>query len=172
MVSLQGYFQWYDLSQGFNDIRDYRGTSKGIKANPNSLLDALENNDHKYYSYLIEKANLASFFEDPAANFTLFAPRDDSLDDDIKRIITNADTNTAKKIIDFSTIPRNIRPHTLMEPGVYWADTRFPSERLLVDNRPGRGLFISGHRVIGSNFGLNNGVIYQINGLLIPSMIL
>jgi uncharacterized surface protein with fasciclin (FAS1) repeats len=172
MASLHGYFEWYDLAKGFNNIGDYRGSQYGYNTRPSSLTTALDSNNFKYYRYLVEKANLLGRFDDPQARFTIFAPSDDTLDDETKRIITNADINLAKNLINFSTIPRVIRSETLNESGVYWMDTRNSPERILVDSRPGNGVLLSGHRLLGAKLELGNGVLYQIQGLLIPTCVL
>jgi hypothetical protein len=172
MVSIHGYFEWYDLNKGFNDIKDYRGTILAPQSKPDTIVTALDNNNFKYYRYLVDKSKLQSRYDDSQASFTIFAPRDDTLDENTKRFITNADINMARKLVDFSTIPRIIREKTLNEYGVYWADTRNSPERILVDNRPGMGLKVSGHHVLSGNLGLKNGIVYQISGLLIPSTIL
>lgn len=172
MVSIQGYFEWYDLSKGFECIHPQRGNGYGQKINTSSIVAALDDNNYKYYSYLVQKAQLTHRYDDIQACYTIFAPRDDSLDDKTKQFITNADINLARQLIDCSTIPRMIRGKTLMEPGVYWADTRSSPERLLIDNRPGKGILVSGHRVLSGTFNLSNGIVYQISGLIIPGRIL
>jgi hypothetical protein len=172
MAAAHGYFEWYDLTKSFNDIRDYRGDSLAKARNNNSITAVLDGNDFKYFSYLVTKSRLANRYDDPQAAYTVFAPRDDTLDDDTKRFITNADINLARQLVDSATIPRIIRAPTLMEPGVYWADTRNSSERLLVDNRQGNYPIISGHKILAGNLDLENGVVYQIMGLIIPSRIL
>lgn len=172
MAATHGYFEWYDLTKSFNDIRDYRGDSLKNPKYPNSITASLDNNNFKYFSYLVDKSRLSAKYDDPQARFTVFAPRDDTLDDDTKRFITNADINFARQLVDSCTIPRIIRAKTLMEPGVYWADTRNSSERLLVDNRRGNYPLISGHNILAGNLDLENGVVYQISGLIIPSKIL
>jgi hypothetical protein len=172
MASIHGYFEWYDWSKGFGNIADYRGNTFGLPNKPASIAAALDNNEFKYYRFLVDKAGLFGRYDDPQAEFTIFAPRDDTLNNEMRRFITNADMNVARQLVDASTIPRVIREKTLMEPGVYWADTRNSPERILVESRPDKGIYVSGHQVIETKLDLQNGIVYAISGLIIPSCIL
>jgi uncharacterized surface protein with fasciclin (FAS1) repeats len=166
MVSLQGYTTWYELS-AYNDVADYKGTRKGCPTRPGSITNLLQSKEFQHFSYLVDISGLAGRYDDPQAEFTIFAPKDRSLSPEVKRAITNADKNTAIRIVNMCTLPRVIDERTLLSTRYAKVDTRNDKNTILI-NCDKIGCFVNDKRVVTADCRLNNGIIYETDGLLIP----
>lgn len=166
MVSLQGYTTWYELS-AYNDVADYKGTSKGYRTCPGSITNLLQSKDYNHFSYLVDISGLAGRYDDPQAQFTLFAPKDKYLSPAVKRAITNADKNTAVRIVNMSTLPRVIDEQTLLGSRYAKVETRNNKTTVMI-NCDRSGCFVDDKRIMTADCRLNNGIVYETDGLLIP----
>ncbi len=166
MVSLQGYTTWYELSS-YNDIADYKGTRKGYSTCPGSITNLLQSKEYQHFSYLLDISELAGRYNDSQAQFTLFAPKDKSLSPQVKRAITNADKNTAMRIVDMCTLPRVVDEKTLLSSRYAKVETRNAKNKVII-NCDKTGCFINDKRIVTADCRLNNGIVYETDGLLIP----
>lgn len=166
MVSLQGYTTWYELS-AFNELADYKGTRKGYSTCPGSITNLLQSKEYEHFAYLVDISGLAARYDDPQAQFTIFAPKDKTLSPEAKRAITNADKNTAIRIVNMSTLPRVIDEKTLLSSRYAKVETRNDKNPVII-NCDRRGCFINDRRIVTADCRINNGIVYEIDGLLVP----
>jgi hypothetical protein len=168
MVSLQAFTSFPNLITTY-DIQDYRSINNNKIAPKNTLLSLLFDNGFSYYASLVDTAGLNGFFADEQAMFTLFVVKDDDIPERLKRIIINADKNTALSIINYSTIQKPINQRSLKSSTCYYIDTRYNKDRLFITNYNGQTL-INNSKVIDCMV-LDNGMVYVVDKLLIPSFV-
>jgi len=167
MVSLQAFTGFPDLTTTY-DIQDYRSMKNDRNAPKNTLLALLFNKGFSYYASLVDTAELNGFFADEQAMFTLFVVKDEDIPERLKRVIINADKNTALSIINYSTLEIPINQRSLKSSSCYYVNTRNNKDRLFITNYNGQTL-INNSKVIDC-IVLDNGMIYVVDKLLIPSV--
>ena len=88
---------------GIDPIMDYTFAQEkpkyclDLKFNENSVMDILEKY-HPKYAYMVKKAKLAQQFSDLQFRGTIFAPKEESLDE---KTIMNMDINTCRTIVKY-----------------------------------------------------------------------
>lgn len=167
MVSLQAFTTYYDLTTTY-DIADYKSINYLNKAPKDSMMSVLYEKGYSYFADLINTAELQDFFGNEQANFTLFVVKDDSIPEHLKKLLINADKNTALSIINYNTLKQFTGMKSLHSAACYYVDTRYNKDRLLIENTP-RGTFIDQtSKILEVVHNLNNGIIYVVDKLLIP----
>jgi hypothetical protein len=173
MASIHGYIEDRDLKQ-FYDIRDWRGSVPKATQRPWTLFSLLKSNkDFFYFTYLVEKAGLDGIFNSNTEfdTYTLFVPSDTYL---VKRFdvnsIKNMDMYTAREIVLYSSLNRQIYMPFLRSSPAMYINTRIPGSRILVENIKSDGVTtLDGCvKIIEGDIVATNGVIHVVNNLLWP----
>lgn len=167
MVSLQAFTSIPDLITTYN-IQDYRSINYCDKAPKNTLLSLLFEEGFTYYASLVDTAELNGFFANDQAMFTLFVVKDEHIPEKLKRIIINSDKNTALSIINYSTLPNPVNQNSLKSSKCYYINTRNNKDRLFINNT-NDGTFINEYAKVLDCIVLENGMVYIIDKLLIPT---
>jgi hypothetical protein len=169
MVSLQAFTAFPDLVTTY-DIQDYRSINYYNKAPKNTILSMLYSPDYSYYMSLVSTAELEGIFADEQALLTLFVIKDKDIPDRLKRIIINADKNTALAIINYNTLPIAVNQHSLKSAPCYYMNTRNNKDRLFISNNKD-GTLINEYSKIVDCALLGNGMVYVVDKILIPEYI-
>ena len=171
MVSIGPYNQSTNFTHMF-DMNDLRGPLPLVHTRPNSLSDIiLKEPTFSRFNYILQLAKLQPFYDDLAANFTVFVPSDASLKYIPESVFTNMDIGTARHIIKSSTLNRRITADILEDSPASYLLTQNPPNRLFVTNINGR-TYIDNHiNVLQKNIQANNGIIHIVDKLLFPIIV-
>ena len=165
MTAIGPYTQSYDYTFMYN-IPDLRGTLP-VKANcPGTISDILATNTNfSLFYYTLKKAGLEGIYDALQANCTLFVPADRFLNPDI---FINIDRNTARTLINSSTLDRFIPSELLEDSPASFYLTRNPYNKLFISNLSGQTYINNCIRVVQKDIMCKNGIIHVVDGLLDP----
>jgi len=130
MTSLQGFTDGsYDYSHMY-DIPDLHGSFPRFKFNKGSLLEFLHcHTKCKGFSALIEKTQLAGYYNDPQSTFTLFVPLS-MTECDAK----NIDSYNAQQLLLLHSLDFKASYTFLISSHVMYVNTRVSGEKILIEN--------------------------------------
>lgn len=139
-----------------------------------TILYILENEPRlTLFRYLVKVAGMDDFFNSTSTSVTVFIPTDELITE-YENTILNIDPNTARKIVNFSTVPKKISKNGLRN-GMYYLHTKSDGNRLLVDSTSEEIILnkntSSQVNVVATNISAINGYIHITNGLLIPQSV-
>ena len=172
MTSSGPYSQSYNFTHMF-DFTDYNGNLPKKVACPNTLLGLIYNNpDFSIFKFMVNRANLESFFNLSQADFTIFVPSDSELLSKVdKNIFTNMDILTARAIVKTCMLNNRISSEVLEDsPAAYYYTTE-PSNRLFITNINGETFLNNNVKIIKKDIVLSNGIVHVIDGLFEPVII-
>jgi uncharacterized surface protein with fasciclin (FAS1) repeats len=170
MTSVYGYIESYDYKQMY-DITDLRGSIPKPTLKPNTLMSIIEDNeDFSWFRYLVKLSGLQAVFDDQQAKFTLFVPSNQFLKQKLPRtVIENMDKYTARQIVLYNSLEREIYMPFLRSTPAMYVNTRIPSSSLLVENlQPGITTLNGSVQIIKGDVTVGNGVIHIVDNLLVP----
>lgn len=126
MTSLQGYTDGsYDYSHQY-DITDFRGRLPGLQINMGSIFHFLVNHPKGLsMANLIAKTQLAGFYNDPQASFTMFVP---------VQINDSIDSYTAQQLVLVHSLPFAACYSFLKSSHMMFLDTRMTGRKILLEN--------------------------------------
>ena len=173
MTASHGYWTYYDIIQG------YELTDKRIMPNKEpsyysfSIAGFLNTNPNfKYFMYLLKTAQTDKLANEQEYNTTLFICDDDTIRKMYgEEFIMNLDRNTARKLLNLHSLPKIIHKKTLLGRRVAVLDTKDFESELTITNNKGDITLMSGNtrrKIISEEIEMANGLIYVLDGLLIP----
>ena len=171
MTSVHGYIEALDYRTMY-DITDWRGSVPKASLRPNTIMSIIEDNqDFSWFRYLIKLAGLQAILDDPQAHFTIFVPSNEFLSKKLpESVIENMDKYTAREIILYSSLDREIGMPFLRSTAAMYINTRIPGQTILVENlQPGVTMLNGSIQIIQGNVSVGNGVIHIIDNLLVPA---
>lgn len=164
MASLYGTDPSYDYSHMYN-IKDLRGELPKPVLKPGTILYALhQHGSCSKFIELVSKAGLAGVFNDKQANFTVFAPIDDSID---CMWLKSVSSFKAKQYVLYHTLDHAVAPSFLRSSKAMYLNTRIPGSRLFVENYNEVPPLINRiSRVIECPIVLDSSVVYVVDRVL------
>ena len=173
MTSNYPYSMAMDFTHMYS-VRDLRGKFPTKEPCPGTIWAMLVS-DPRFtrFRYIVEKAGMQSFFNDPLANYTVFVAADSSLNK-YEDVISNMDTLTCRRTLQNSVVRRRLPSEVLKDSPMYYLYT-FPSgystERINIQNLEGKTLVNGGTCVLEWDILLKNGIVHIVDGLLVPYIV-
>lgn len=170
MVSVGPDKQSYNYTHMWS-FPDLRGPEEKhvLATRPDSMFNFLyKNPEFSKFTKIIQKALMAGQYDNYDANFTLFAPKDESLKSVPQEFFDNMDTGLAKQIVDASTLPRKIDKKALISSPVSYIVTRDSTYRMYVTNISGKTRINNLAEVVEYDNMLNGGIIHVVDNLIMP----
>ena len=167
MTAIGPYTESRNYRFMFN-LPDLRGATPHVSGCPNTVLEYLRKNNQDYSGFLhiIKTAEMEDIFAQPQFWRTVFVPADKYLD---MEAVKNIDQGTAKSIINFSTLSRNIDGALLAAtPASYFMTEYKTLPQLLVTNISGITQLNGCANVVKFDVKLSNGLIHVIDRPLVP----
>lgn len=150
------------------DLQDLRGPPAEITGCPNTVLGYLQTNREEFSGFLhiIKMAEMEDMFAQKQFQQTVFVPSDKYLNiQEVKKI----DQDTAKNIINFSTMNRFINEELLTASPASYFVTRYKHlPQLLVTNISGITQLNGCANVTKFDISLSNGLIHLVDHLIVP----
>jgi uncharacterized surface protein with fasciclin (FAS1) repeats len=170
MVSYAPNVQYLNFQHMF-DFTDYRSKNKPeLCLTEGSIYCFLSKNpEFSKFKSIIDKANLAGFFNDSQINITLFVPHNNFLSDFPDDFFKTLDIGTARHILDASSIPKRLKKDLLTSSPVCYFYTKNPAMRMYVTNINNITRINNCARIVQYDLEMNNGIIQIIDNLLIPN---
>lgn len=169
MTSNYGTDPRYDLRQTY-DIADLRGSIPKSTTTPGTLMSILEYNpDFSKYTYLVKLAGLEGILNSCQARYTLFVPSDTYIESQLANgVFENMDRYTARTLLLYSIVPREISYKLIGSDPSWYIDTRIRSEQLLFETLRGKTTINGCVNIVQPDVCTSNGTIHVVDKLLIP----
>jgi uncharacterized surface protein with fasciclin (FAS1) repeats len=168
MTASYGSWQYQDLIQTYSLTDNRQYPCKKLKPDMSTVMGFLENPEFSIFKYIVETSQMNVKMSQDQFNSTVFV-----CDDSVLRkkygesFFMNLDRNTALTILNFHIIPRSISYKTLLQNKVAKLDTKNPRSEIIFFNDSGT-IILNNQATVLKETQLNNGIIYTIDGLLIP----
>ena len=160
----QDYRSMYDMT----DLKRFKSI-KNTYITPGSLMSILKEDRFSYVAHLVRVAQFEALFNSCNLNYTLLIPTNDSLKEKyaprlLRDFFANIDNQSARQIIQYSTIPRIASYSLLTQSPHQYVTTRLNAQRILFQNNTiNDDIHFSEPTIVTTN-----GLIHIIDNLLIP----
>lgn len=153
-----------------SDFTDYRGKPKKPCLTKGSISDYIyKHNEYSLFRGIIEKANMVGLLDDIEANCTLFVPQDKDLKHTSKEWFNTMDDGLARQIVNASIVNRSIDKYLITSSPVSYFYTRNSQMRMYVTNINRKTQINNCMIITKYDIKLTNGLIHEINGIIVPS---
>lgn len=150
----------------FSDIKPEKPTKYCV--NESSIMGVLLKGCYSKFVQIIITSKLNFLLDDIQANFTIFAAPDKFIQHIPNDFIHNMDVGTARQIILNSLIDRRINGDTIKFSPAGQYRTRFSNSKLYITTLRNKTIINNNTRVINFDIQANNGLIHNVDNLLIP----
>lgn len=165
MVSIGPYTQSLNFTHQFDLY-----PAKVAKPRPrNSLWGLLElNPEFSSFRDIVKISKMEGIFNDPQTDLTLFVPSNSYLNLP-PGYLENMDLLTAKKLVSFATLNRQISLSLITAEPVIQFITKLPANKLYVTTMNCMTTLQGNTRLLYGDIQVDNGVVHVIDRILIPS---
>ena len=171
MVSYAPDTQSLNYTYMYNFVQQLRNQgTMSICVEPGSIYGVLRStpNFSKFLG-IVDRARFASQLNSIQADFTVFVPTDDSLQDVPADFFKDMDIGLARQIVESCLMNRKIDKSLLTSSPVGYFMTLNPRMRMFVRNIGGKTILNDTATVISFDNDCTNGTIHVIDNLIIPT---
>ena len=140
--------------------------------NPTSLMGILAGNPQfSRFTYIMKLAKFDGLYNDPQANFTLFAASDKALSNIPEYVFTNMDMSSARHLVKISTLAGIISSSLLEDSPASYFITTDRANKIYITNIRRTTYICNNIKVVHKDIEASNGMIHLVDGLIRPQFL-